>query len=179
MDRLRSATTDDALALGRIHLAAATVAYADIFPAESPPPTIEQLAGEWADLIAQSGSTVLVACIGGSQAGAVAVHPDGSMPTGWALARLYVHPQHWGQGLGGRLHDSVLQRLAAVEGGPDAVNLWVLEANHRARAFYQARGWALVPGRYLANNPPHVRDVLYRLAVGGVATMFETPQPNP
>ena len=50
--------------------------------------------------------------------------------------KLYVHPDHQGQGLGGRLLGEV---EAMVEG--DALWLEVVDGNERAYAFYRARGF--------------------------------------
>ncbi|WP_328474977.1 GNAT family N-acetyltransferase [Actinoplanes sp. NBC_00393] len=52
---------------------------------------------------------------------------------------VYVLPQHWGRGAGRLLMDAGLRRLA--DAGYRQVILWVLEANHRARRFYEAAGW--------------------------------------
>lgn len=52
---------------------------------------------------------------------------------------LYLLPEHWGHGSGRLLMDDGLRRLAEAN-CRDAV-LWVLEANHRARRFYEAGGW--------------------------------------
>jgi GNAT superfamily N-acetyltransferase len=177
------ATADDAPALGALHRSAATVAYAHIFPADSEPPTAAELAAQWADAIDDDRGVVLVARsadgaapvdgpvgepVGGpvgSLVGAVAVRPDDSVPSGWLLARLYVDPDHWSAGCGSALHDAALGWLGRRRPAVEAVNLWVLAANHKARAFYQRRGWVLVPGFELANDPPEIVDVLYRRAV--------------
>lgn len=52
---------------------------------------------------------------------------------------LYAHPAAWSTGAGAALLAAALERLAA-DGRPQAV-LWVLEANARARAFYERHGW--------------------------------------
>jgi ribosomal protein S18 acetylase RimI-like enzyme len=50
--------------------------------------------------------------------------------------KLYVHPDHQGAGVGGRL-------LAAVEELAQGTELWleVVDGNHRAAAFYRAHGF--------------------------------------
>lgn len=55
------------------------------------------------------------------------------------LSLLYVHPGHWGTGVAGRLHDSVVQALTAE--GYAAGRLWMVVGNRRAHAFYLHRGW--------------------------------------
>ena len=83
-----------------------------------------------------------------------------SLEPGWTdLLRLYVRPDHWNGGIGTRLHGHAME--CARGRGAGAMNLWVLEENYRGRQMYEARGWQLIAGRYLLNEPPEVRDVLY------------------
>jgi GNAT superfamily N-acetyltransferase len=58
---------------------------------------------------------------------------------------LYVDPGSWGAGYGAALDAAVREDLGE-HGFPDAT-LWVLEANERARRFYEREGWALDGGR--------------------------------
>ena len=55
------------------------------------------------------------------------------------LAALYVLPSHWGRGLGHALLDVVVEDLRAQ--GARALSLWVVEANDRARQFYERQGF--------------------------------------
>ena len=52
---------------------------------------------------------------------------------------LYTHPEVWGGGAGAEL----LQHVAGdfAERGYEVVTLWVVEANARARRFYEKQGW--------------------------------------
>ena len=52
---------------------------------------------------------------------------------------LYVLPEEWGGGAGGALLAGAVDHWRAV--GVTRLVLWVLEANERARAFYEAQGW--------------------------------------
>ncbi len=174
---IRPATTEDLATIGRIHAEAATLAYAHIFPADSPPPTPEALAGQWRTVLDDPDprAEILVATIpgeaadpavspgAGSVVGALAVAPSPDVPTGLLLQRLYIDPAHQGLGIGATLHDHAIERVRRR--GSPAINLWVLEANERARRIYEHRGWRLVPGRTLANEPPTVLDVLYQLSL--------------
>jgi GNAT superfamily N-acetyltransferase len=54
---------------------------------------------------------------------------------------LYVVPDAWGTGLGARLLTEGIERLRAM--GVDRGELWVAEANSRARRFYEREGWSL------------------------------------
>jgi GNAT superfamily N-acetyltransferase len=55
------------------------------------------------------------------------------------LQSLYVIPAEWGSGAGGRLHDAALDGMRAL--GAREATLWVVEANTRARRFYEREGW--------------------------------------
>lgn len=71
------------------------------------------------------------------------VHPEDASPErpgAGELYELYVDPVAQGCGGGTRLLVEAEASLAASSGG--WAELSVLEVNHRARAFYEARGWA-------------------------------------
>lgn len=55
------------------------------------------------------------------------------------LALMYVAPTRWGRGVGSALMVGVRQALSDL-GHSEAV-LWVLEANRRARRFYEHDRW--------------------------------------
>jgi putative acetyltransferase len=90
--------------------------------------------------------TVLVAERDGSVVGIAGIDGD------W-LAGFYVLPEWWGTGVADELH------AAAVEHG--ARTLWCLEENHRARRFYEKRGWRLNGETRVVPFPPHPLDVGY------------------
>lgn len=65
---------------------------------------------------------------------------------GWdppELARLYVDPDVWGEGIGSRLLEETLE--AVSEEGIPRIVLRVHRGNDRAVAFYRARGFDRVP----------------------------------
>jgi RimJ/RimL family protein N-acetyltransferase len=55
------------------------------------------------------------------------------------IGTLYSVPEVWGAGIGKRLMSAALQTLE--QAGYTQATLWVLEANERARRFYEAAGW--------------------------------------
>jgi GNAT superfamily N-acetyltransferase len=59
---------------------------------------------------------------------------DDDAPTPLELYAIYARQAWWGTGLGHRLLDVAI--------GREAASLWVLEANHRAQAFYRRHGFA-------------------------------------
>jgi GNAT superfamily N-acetyltransferase len=75
---------------------------------------------------------------------------------GW-LDHLYVHPDHQGCGIGDGL-------LAAAMADVSELQLWAFQQNHRARAFYEARGFRLVELTDGAHNEERTPDALYRWA---------------
>jgi GNAT superfamily N-acetyltransferase len=160
---IRPATADDVGALAAIHANAVAVAYAGIFDAGVPPPTVDQLVGRWALLIATPGAWVGVAEDNGATVGMAGARPspdpDSAAGTG-EIVGLHVHPAWWGGGLGGTLFDAAVD--AAGRLGLAPLRLWALQANLRARRLYERRGWQ-ADG---ATKPiaPHVIELRYSLA---------------
>ena len=58
---------------------------------------------------------------------------------GSELRDLYVVPEAWGTGAGQALMDEVLAEIRAS--GATEATLWVVDANARARRFYEREGW--------------------------------------
>jgi GNAT superfamily N-acetyltransferase len=55
------------------------------------------------------------------------------------IQMVFVRPEHWGKGMGGRLLDTVLDRARAR--GMTMTQLWVVEDNERATRLYSDRGF--------------------------------------
>ena len=158
---IRPALAGDVDAIVGVHLAAALTGFADIFPPSAPKPTHEWLRPRWQELVADPDVATLVA-EATDLLGCAVVRPEAEVPTQILLDRLYVRPDRWGKGIGSLLHEAAIE-IAASRG--DAINLWVLEANTRARGMYERRGWRLVPGWTLPNRQPGIIDVLYQRAL--------------
>ena len=75
------------------------------------------------------------------------------------LRTLYVIPEAWSRGIGSTLHDLALDRLRSAD--VQEARLWTLAGNHRARAFYERRGWSLTGATRVVPFPPHPTDVEY------------------
>jgi ribosomal protein S18 acetylase RimI-like enzyme len=141
---IRAATPSDLPAVVAIHVAA--------FRAGNAPHLPPELAGHmtpgrsttgWRSLIESPPrrSTVLVAQNGdGAIAGIAAAGPSRDAgDDGGELYALYVDPERWGQGHARALDQAAREHLS--EAGFAAAILWVLEANERARRFYELAGW--------------------------------------
>lgn len=64
---------------------------------------------------------------------------DRDLPNFGELMAIYVDPAYVGAGVGGALMTAARERLRLV--GVTGAVLWVLDANTRARHFYERHGW--------------------------------------
>ena len=162
---LRRGRLADADLLHSIHRESVLTAYSHIFPPERYPFPDEEMRAHWLAELGNGDVTTVIAERDGLAIGFVVVSP------GW-LRSLFVRASEWGRGAGGALHDEAVERLEAEAAG---ASLWVLEANEKARAFYEHRGWRYQGERKRSSYPPHppvLRYVLERVAATG-------PIPNP
>jgi Acetyltransferases len=77
-------------------------------------------------------------------------------PSTFVLDRIYVHPDRWGEGIGGRLLRTVERRAEDRDG--ERVRLGVIAENDRAVGFYEAAGYERV-GEY---NDERIGTTVYR-----------------
>ena len=143
----RRATPADAHAIAEISVAGWRAAYRGLMPdayLDSISVFTREIAwqarleGDGADL-----EPAWVAIVDGEVAGYVSSGPprDDDIPHSAAeIYAIYVHPAKWRSGAGRALLDVATAEWRAR--GTDALVLWVLEGNARARAFYEAMGWA-------------------------------------
>ena len=87
----------------------------------------------------------------------------GSGGTVAELYALYVHPAWWSTGTGRALIDQVLAKVRAA--GYGCITLWVLEANARARRFYQRAGFIPDGARHVLDDLGGVTEIRYRRAL--------------
>jgi GNAT superfamily N-acetyltransferase len=125
---IRPGKAEDAEAVARVQIASWQAAYTHLFSAE-------QL-----DAIPLAERTSfwerfppIVAEIAGKVVGFVAVGNG-------ELYAIYVHPDHWGTGVGRALLRAGETRLRELR--HSSAFLWVFEDNPRARRFYEAGGWS-------------------------------------
>ena len=151
---IREAQPDEAEALAEIQRDASLAALAHVFPPELYPFPFDAVRARWAEAVQDPQLTVLVAEVDGALAALAGCRAD------W-LDGLYVQPVEWGRVLGRELHDEVLSRLR--KGGSRRCHLWVLEANERARRFYERLGWRENGDTRVVPFPPNPIDVGYTI----------------
>ena len=136
---VRRATTDEAELLFAVQRAASLAGLAHIYPPERYPYPDDAVRERWrafagSILVAEHGSRIL---------GVAGIDGD------W-LHGFYVLPEAWGTDVAHTLHAA-----AVVEG---VSRLWCLEQNHRARRFYEKRGWVSNGETRVVEYPPHPLD---------------------
>lgn len=169
--RIRAADPDDAEAIRSVAGDSWRAAYDDILDAE----TIERKLAEWYDvdeladsidradgvcLVADDGERTAAsaddAVVGFVQAGPA---PDDDAETTYVLARIYLRPERWGEGIGTRLLD---QAIGAIrERGAETLRLGVFADNDAAVGFYEARGFERVREKTsaLGDEYVYVREI--------------------
>jgi ribosomal protein S18 acetylase RimI-like enzyme len=144
---IRAAEAGDAGPIARVHVRAWQLAYRDILPARVLDAlSVERRELAWSERIA-ANVAILVADRAGSVAGWISFGPnrDADARSGdGEVYGLYVDPDSWSQGIGTALWKGASRDLGAR--GYRVAKLWVLEANDRARRFYERRGFTPEPG---------------------------------
>jgi ribosomal protein S18 acetylase RimI-like enzyme len=146
--RIRTATADDAPGLARVHVDTWRTAYRDILPATFLDAlSYEARAERWRTNLGQAGPQqfTLVAEDDGSEVVGFAgggPERDGMPGYDGEIYAVYVLAQHQGRGIGRQLMGVSAHHL--MEQGFRAAMLWAMEANRRARSFYEMLGGQLV-----------------------------------
>jgi ribosomal protein S18 acetylase RimI-like enzyme len=132
---IRPGTPEDAEAVARVHVETWRAAYPHLLPRD-------RLMGLSVDGRVEMfrRRPPLVAELDGEIVGFVAVGAGKDPDSDGELYAIYVHPDHWGTGVGRALIAAGENRLHEL-GHAEAI-LWVLEDNPRARQFYEAAGWS-------------------------------------
>ena len=140
---LRPARPDDARALARVSVDSWRAAYRGLVAQRYLDAlTYEDRERGWGERLREDGVEPWVLLVGGEVGGFITLveaGPGDGGPGVGELEGIYLHPSHFGQGLGRRLMELALERLRA-RGHREAV-LWVIDGNRRAERFYQAAGW--------------------------------------
>jgi ribosomal protein S18 acetylase RimI-like enzyme len=142
---IRRATVEDAFSMAVVHVRSWQVAYRGHMPDDYLDAIdVEKRANMWRQLTQDPSKIILVAeddesCMVGLSALGASRDSDAN-PSTAEVSAIYVHPDKWDRGIGRGLMTASLDELRRREPF-DEVTLWVLEANHRARAFYEKFGF--------------------------------------
>jgi GNAT superfamily N-acetyltransferase len=150
--RVVRATLEDAEICFGIARAAAIAGFGDVFAPGRHPFPDDAIRADWLAALRDPEAETYLAFEGDEALGVVSVG-EGILQT------LYVLPERWNEGVGSALHDLALDRLC--ETAVEQARLWTLAENHRARAFYEKRGWSLTGRTRVVPFPPHPIDVEY------------------
>ncbi len=150
--RVVRATVEDAeLCFGIAH-AAAVAGFQHVFPPDLYEFPGDAIRADWISALTDPDGETYIAFEDDEAVGVVSVGHG-------VLQTLYVMPEFWSRGIGSMLHDRALDRLREVN--VQEARLWTLTDNHRARAFYEKRGWSLTGRTRVVPFPPHPIDVEY------------------
>ncbi len=145
----RDAGPGDVEALRDLERAANLVGLAHVFDQARHPYPDQAVLEHWQRTVAEPG--VRVEVVAGVDGLAAFVAYDSQR-----LRHLAVHPDAWGRGLGS---EGLARAVAAIQ--PRRAVLWVLEANHRARALYERLGWTETGRRQPCPWEPHPVELEY------------------
>jgi len=142
--QIRAARADDAVALATAHIDARH----DAMPWLPVVHTLEETVRFFAEFVIPH-QTVLVVELEEGVVGFIAIEGE------W-IEHLYIVPAQQKIGIG----DALLQMAKDLR--PDGLVLWTFEGNHRARAFYERRGFVAVEFTDGARNEERTPDVRYQ-----------------
>lgn len=151
---IRLAEADEAEVLFEIQKAASLAGLAHIFPADRFPYPDGPVRDRWLVVVGGQSHQALVAETNGEAVGVAAI--EGAWLNGF-----YVRPERWGSNVASALHEAVVDLIR--RSGAAKAHLWVLEANTRARRFYERRGWCENGTTRVVPYPPQPLDVGYSL----------------
>ncbi len=163
--RVVRATVEDAERCFGIARAAAVAGFQHVFPPDLCAFPDDAIRADWVSALADPDVETYVAFVDDEAVGVVSVGHG-------VLQTLYVMPGFWSRGVGSALHDLALVRLR--DANVQEARLWTLTENHRARAFYEKRGWSLTGRTRVVPFPPHPIDVEYARSTLGERTARET-----
>lgn len=143
---IRRAGPADAPAIARVHVAAWRGAYRGMIADSILDGLDEQRRAQmWSQALARPDAAAFVAELDGRMCAFIFVTPsrdaDADGTRIGEVSAIYVLSDSWRGGVGTKLMAAGLQFLAGR--GCVAATLWVLDRNARARAFYEAHGFAL------------------------------------
>jgi GNAT superfamily N-acetyltransferase len=150
--RVVRATVEDAELCFGIARASARAGFRHVFAPDLYEFPAETIRADWISALTNPDGETYLAFDEDETVGVISLS-DGVLQT------LYVMPECWGRGVGNTLHDFALDRLR--ETNVEQARLWTLAENHRARSFYEKRGWILTGRTRVVPFPPYPIDLEY------------------
>jgi ribosomal protein S18 acetylase RimI-like enzyme len=136
---VRVAVPADAAGIAGVHIAAWQVAYEGVFSGDFLGSLdLEVRTGWWEALLLRGQRVTFVSDGPDGVVGFCLIGASDDDDWGEVYA-IYVHPGHWGLGIGRDLLAAGEARL--TDEGFGRCLLWVLDSNLRARRFYERQGW--------------------------------------
>lgn len=160
---VRRAVPDDTAATQEIARKSWHAAYDPILGEATVTETIDQwyaledLEASIIEGLAREDAVFLIAEEADDPVGFVHAGPHPGRPSVASLNRIYVHPDHWGEGIGTALLTRVQNELRQEYG---RLYLAVLADNERAVSFYESAGFDRV-GTQESNLEPDVEEYVY------------------
>lgn len=172
---IREATVDDARGVHRVAEASWHAAHDHIVGED----TVEELLDQWYDpedlpaSIERPEAPMFVATVDSAEprsrssrtvsdddriVGFAQGGPTENGPADAVVGRIYVHPDHWGDGYGSRLLERLFDAFRAE--GYDSVWLAVMAENEVGRSFYEGHGFELHEERTVEHVGEPVDDVV-------------------
>ncbi len=136
---------DHALIIGDVYLRSWLAGYDGLVdPVRIEPVAAERAAYDWRAAINDPRARFALGYVDGAAAGVAKIGPDPTEAVrGIWLELLYVAPEFWGAGVAAELLRWATDH--AVADGAAVMRLRVVEAQHRARRFYEREGWVYDP----------------------------------
>lgn len=169
MPDIRPATPSDIPAIASLHVAGWKGAYGGIVDqAYLDSLTVEQRISDWTEWMASGESHVFLAEEEGHPAGFAVIGrtktpPPGSSPIrpshSGEIYALYLAPDFWRRGIGSALIRYAARELKARK--HSAICLWVLDANGRAKNFYEKMGGQKLGGKMIDIGPSTLKEICY------------------
>lgn len=142
--RIRRARPEDARAVAEVHVGSWRHAYRGMLPdAYLDRLSVEDREAMWRHSFGEADGGAFVAEAGRRIVGFASFGPSRDADAGDATGEvpaIYVEPSTIGRGVGRELIEAATGALR--DAGYRRATLWVLEANGRARRFYEKAGWA-------------------------------------
>jgi GNAT superfamily N-acetyltransferase len=160
----RWAVVNDAPGLADVHVTSWQHAYRGVLPDEFLDSLSRERRERWWRRFIADGAQVHVV---GDDRVVGFCHAGMSDEAGWGeVFAIYVHPRHWGLGLGRELLTAGQKTITEI--GFSLALLWVLKDNRRGRSFYERQGWELgKPFRVEEIGGTQVTEVRYELDLRG------------